>query len=62
MEYFKDRTLPFEYAEGEAVQFSIVKGEARKYITLYNCHNGYYGKGFTFAVPVDASKNKERTL
>ena len=57
--YYKERTLPGEYAEGSAVQFRIVNGEASKYITLYNCHNGYYGKGFAFVVPKDTAKNKE---
>lgn len=60
--YFSERTLPFKYAEGTAVQFSVVNGTARKYITLYNCHNGYYGKGFEFTVPKDVSRNKSDTL
>ena len=58
-------------AEGEAIQFRIVKMgwggatrhvEKEKFITLYNCHNGYYGKGFKFTVPVDPTKNQESTI
>jgi hypothetical protein len=60
--YFKDRTLPFGYAEGTAIQFRIVNGDKEQFITLYNCHNGYYGKGFEFVVPKDTSKNREDTL
>ena len=52
--------------ETEAIQFRIVKGNEgpligseEKFITLYNCHNGYYAKGFTFTCPVDPSKDRE---
>lgn len=34
-------------AGGMAV-FRIVKGDAEKFIHLFNCHNGYYGHGFSF--------------
>lgn len=55
--YYKERNLPI--SEGAAVQFCIKNGEERKYITLYNCHNGYYGKGFDFVVPKDPAANRE---
>lgn len=35
---------------GGAMTFRIVKGSEQKYLTLYNCHNGYYGHGFTFKI------------
>jgi hypothetical protein len=53
--YSKSRALP---QEGAAVQFRITDGKAFKYITLYNCHNGYYGKGFDFVVPKDPTKSQ----
>jgi len=34
-------------AGGMAV-FRIVKGEAEKFIHIFNCHNGYYAHGFEF--------------
>lgn len=58
--YFKEPALPV--SEGSAAQFRIVNGEQSKYITLYNCHNGYYGKGFDFIVPKEPAKNREGTL
>jgi hypothetical protein len=59
--YFKERTID-AISEGSAVQFSVVNGDARKYITLYNCHNGYYGKGFEFVVTKETSKNRESII
>ncbi len=65
--YFNEPSIPpdkeYSYVpEGRAIQFRIVNGDKEKFITLYNLHNGYYGKGFEFKVPVDPSKNKEDTL
>ena len=57
--YFKERGIPGEYAEGGAVQFRIVNGGDQKFITLFNCHNGYYGKGFKFTVPKSPTLNRE---
>lgn len=57
--YFMERSLPNEYDDGAAVQFRITNGDKEKYITLFNCHNGYYGRGFEFVCPVDTSKNRE---
>lgn len=56
--YFKDRTLAEEYPETKAVQFRITDGNSSKYITLFNCHNGWYAKGFEFTVPDDPSKSR----
>jgi len=36
------------YDEGRFAIFSIVNGERRYYIHLYNVHNGYYSHGFKF--------------
>jgi hypothetical protein len=60
--YFKKRPMADGYDEGDAVQFRIVSGDKEKFITLYNHHNGYYGKGFEFVCPVDVSRNKADTL
>lgn len=60
--YFQKRELPGKWSEGYAVQFRIANGDKEQFITLYNLHNGYYGKGFEFTCPVDTSKNKEDTL
>ena len=51
--YFKcpaPNTPNEEYSESYAAQFRIVNGDNEKFITLYNCHNGYYSKGFEFKV------------
>jgi hypothetical protein len=39
-----------ELEDGGMVIFRIVKGDEEKFIHLFNCHNGYYGHGFEFAV------------
>jgi len=47
---FVHRTFEEEYFEGDAVQFRLVNGEAEKFLTLYNFHNGYYARGFEVSV------------
>jgi len=52
----------FHTESASTVQFRIVNGDQEKFITLYNCHNGYYSKGFKFEVPSEPSKNHEGDL
>jgi hypothetical protein len=37
--------------EGGVATFRIVNGHRKKYIHLFNCHNGYYAHGFKFETP-----------
>ncbi len=36
--------------------FRIIRGKKKKYIHIFNCHNGYYGHGFEFKVGGDVVK------
>jgi hypothetical protein len=36
--------------EGGMAIFRIHDGAQEKFLHIFNCHNGYYGHGFTFAV------------
>lgn len=56
--YFVEREMPAPQGDGMAVQFRITDGKGEKFITLYNCHNGYYSKGFEFTVPADPLKSR----
>jgi hypothetical protein len=40
-----------ELDQGGMVIFRIVRGDAEKFVHLFNCHNGYYGHGFEFTSP-----------
>lgn len=42
---------------GGFAEFRIVNGDAEKFITLFNHHNGYYGKGFVFKCPNEPARN-----
>jgi hypothetical protein len=44
---------------GTIAVFRIVNGDAQKFIHLFNCHNGYYSHGFTFAAGEKIIKEKE---
>ena len=35
---------------GEMVRFRLTDGTETLYLHLYNCHNGYYGHGFTMEI------------
>ena len=48
--YFRKFSSPEHDAEDDSAQFRIVNGNQEKFITLYNLHNGYYGKGFEFKI------------
>jgi len=55
--YFRGNSFFEEnYSEGDAVQFRITNGKDEKFITLYNYHNGYYGKGFEFKIGEEVIK------
>lgn len=48
--------------DAATAQFRITNGMEERFITLYNVHNGYYGKGFEFTCPADPSKNMEEYI
>lgn len=58
--YFKERDFERKDAEdAQTVEFRLVKYKSPdKFLTLFNCHNGYYARGFTFTVPVDRTRDQ----
>jgi len=36
--------------EGGMVVFRLTNGDKEKFLHLFNCHNGYYGHGFTMKI------------
>ena len=49
-DYFKEIEVPKDAYEGGAAQFRLVNGKKEKFLTLYNFHNGYYGRGFNMTI------------
>ena len=49
-DYFKEVFNDREFDGGSMVIFRITKDGKEKFLHLFNCHNGYYGHGFTFGV------------
>lgn len=48
--YFNEISHNEHTDSGGVVQFRLFKDSEEKFLTLYNCHNGYYGKGFDFKI------------
>ena len=46
-EYFKNEVPGMDVDAGGAVVFRLVKEEDQIFLTLWNCHNGYYRHGFS---------------
>lgn len=44
--FFKENVLTDNMDCGGSVTFKLTKNRKSLYLTLYNCHNGYYGHGF----------------
>lgn len=44
--------------EGGSVTFLLKSGEEKLYLTLFNCHNGYYGHGFVFKIGDEIQKEE----
>ncbi len=53
--YFKELTFG-TYGDDHVAIFRIVRGKRKKYIHIFNCHNGYYGHGFEFKVDAEVVK------
>lgn len=51
-DYFHEVENPGHVSDGGMVIFRLTStnGIIEKYLHLFNCHNGYYGHGFTFEV------------
>lgn len=49
-EYFQEVESSSDLDEGGMVRFRLSNGKEEKFLHLFNCHNGYYGHGFTFGV------------
>lgn len=49
-EYFVEAPSRDEYDEGGMAIFRITNGDEEQFIHLFNCHNGYYGHGFSFKI------------
>lgn len=48
--FFED-DLPKTYTEdGGVAVFRLVKDDCELFLTLWNCHNGYYAHGFTMEI------------
>jgi len=43
-----------DFEDGGMAIFKIVKGKEKKFIHIFNCHNGYYSHGFTFFAGEDS--------
>ena len=50
VDYFEEVTGTSELDMGGMVRFRLVNGDSEKFLHLFNCHNGYYGHGFSFGV------------
>lgn len=50
IDYFEKVDNEQVFDEGEMVVFRITKGKEEKFLHLFNCHNGYYGHGFSFGI------------
>lgn len=42
---------------GGSVTFMLKSGRKKLYLTLFNCHNGYYGHGFIFKIGEEIVKD-----
>jgi len=56
-DFFEElNALQYEDKEGDAldaggmVVFKLTDGKSEKFLHLFNCHNGYYGHGFTMKI------------
>jgi hypothetical protein len=44
--FFEQNLEGYDFDEGGAAIFKLVKGHDHLFLTLFNSHNGYYGHGF----------------
>lgn len=49
-DFFEDVLECTGLDEGGMVRFRLTDGTETLYLHLYNCHNGYYGHGFTMEI------------